>query len=285
MLRQRVLTAVVGIPLGLLLVYLGGWYLASALALVAVGGLREYYRLMAARGIGAYAWLGYPLAVVLMAAVAGSPRNQGGGQLLALEGVLLVAAMGVGGAWALSKSIRSGAGSRLFATLVGHLYVPQLLSYVLRLRALDAPAVELRGTDVAVPVGLCWVIALLLVIWGLDTAAFAVGKTMGKHKLCPTISPGKTVEGALGALLAAVILTAGIGFWVRLPIGYGVILGAILGVIGQAGDLFESMLKRRAGVKDSGALLPGHGGVLDRFDSLLFAAPVAYLYLAVLMRW
>ena len=285
MLRQRVLTAVVGIPLGLVLVCLGGWYLAGVLALVAVGGLREYYRLMAARGIGVYAWLGYPLAVMLMGVVAGSPRGQEGGQALALEGVLLAAAMAVGGAWVLSKSMRPRPGSRLLATLVGHLYVPQLLSYALRLRMLDAPAVQLRGTEVIAPVGLCWVIALLLVIWGLDTAAYAVGKTLGKHKLCPAISPGKTVEGALGALLAAVILTAGLGYWLGLPVGYGVVLGGLLGVVGQAGDLFESMLKRRVGVKDSGALLPGHGGVLDRFDSLLFAAPVAYFYLAVLVRW
>jgi len=279
MLRQRVLTALIGIPVGLLLVWLGGWYLAGAVALLALGGLRELYRLMKARDRLAHPWLGYPLAIFLMVAVTTSSSQPLGPVSLKLEAILLAAAMAIGGVWLLSTSRASGA-SRLFTTLVGHMYVPQLLSYVLRLRALGGPPVELPGSAVTASAGLCWLVALMLVVWGMDTAAYAGGKAAGRHKLCPKISPGKTVEGAIGGLLAAVALTAGMGRWLSLPLAHGLILGASIGVAGQVGDLFESLLKRRAGVKDSGSLLPGHGGVLDRFDSLLFAAPLAYFYLS-----
>lgn len=279
MLRQRVLTAIIGIPLGLLLVWLGGWYLAGAVALLALAGLRELYRLMKARDRLAYPWLGYPLAIFLMVAVTPSSSHHLGPVSLKLEAILLAAAMAIGAALLLS-STRPGAASGFLMTLAGHMYVPQLLSYVLRLRALGGPHVELPGSAVTVSAGLCWLAVLMLAVWGMDTAAYAVGKAAGRHKLCPKISPGKTVEGAIGGLLAAVALTAGLGHWLSLPLAHGLILGASIGVAGQVGDLFQSLLKRRAGVKDSGSLLPGHGGVLDRFDSLLFAAPLAYFYLS-----
>ena len=279
MLRQRLLTAGLGMPVGLLLIWLGGWYLAGAVAPLAIGGLRELYRLMKARDRLTYPWLGYPLAISLMVAVTTSSSQSLGPVSLKLEPILLAAAMAIGGAWVLSSS-QGGVASILFTTLVGHMYVPQLLSYVLRLRALGGPPVELPGSAVAVSAGFCWLVVLMLAVGGMDTAAYAVGKAVGRHKLCPKISPGKTVEGAIGGLLAAVALTAGLGHWLGLPLAHGLILGASIGVAGQAGDLFESLLKRRAGVKDSGSLLPGHGGVLDRFDSLLFAAPLAYFYLS-----
>ena len=279
MLRQRLLTAGVGIPVGLLLIWLGGWYLAGAVALLAIGGLRELYRLMKARDRLAYPWLGYPLAILLVAVTSASSSQSLGPASLKLEPILLAAAMAIGVTWLLA-STRAGTASPFFTTLVGHMYVPQLLSYVMRLRALGGPPVELPGSAVAVSAGCCWLVALRLAVWGLDTAAYAVGKAVGRHKLCPKISPGKTVEGAIGGLLAAVALIAGLGHWLGLPLAHGLILGAGVGVAGQVGDLFESLLKRRAGVKDSGSLLPGHGGVLDRFDSLLFAAPLAYFYLS-----
>jgi phosphatidate cytidylyltransferase len=118
-------------------------------------------------------------------------------------------------------------------------------------------------------------------VWGMDTAAYAVGRAIGRRKLCPGVSPGKTVEGALAALVAPAVLISAAGYRLGLPLHHGIILGGGIGVVGQAGDLFESMLKRRAGAKDSGTLLPGHGGILDRFDSLLFAAPLAYFYLSL----
>ena len=113
-----------------------------------------------------------------------------------------------------------------------------------------------------------------------DTGAFYVGRTLGRHKLAPRISPGKTVEGAIGGFVMA--LAAGVAckfiFFPEVPLVHVLALGAVLGTVGQLGDLAESMLKRGSNVKDSGTLLPGHGGMLDRIDSYLFCAPVLYYY-------
>jgi phosphatidate cytidylyltransferase len=286
MLRHRVLTGVVGIPVALVLIYAGGWWLAAMLVLLAVGGLRELYRLLAARDMLVYPSLGYLLAVALMASTAGMVAALGYApalkpvleSALAPVGALVAAVLLLSPAW-YTKSPTPGIG-KFFSTLACHVYVPMLLSYVLRLRALDAPGVVLGQAGRMFPAGMCWLVALMLVVCGMDTAAYGFGKAFGRRKLCPRISPGKTVEGAIAGLLAALAITAAAGHWLGLPLYHGVILGLSLGVVGQAGDLFESMLKRRAGVKDSGAVLPGHGGILDRFDSLLFTAPLAYFYLS-----
>ncbi len=282
MLRHRVLSAVVGIPLALLLIYAGGWWLAAAMALLAIGGLRELYRLLAPRGLLVYPALGYALAVLLMAAASlATSRGRSVGSPT-LEVVLVAVGLPVAAAWLLFPVLFRG-GTRAFTTLACHIYVSQLLSYVLRIRALDSPPTGAEDSGSILPVGLGWLLLLMLAVWGMDTAAYAVGKAIGRRKLCPSISPGKTVEGAVAALVAPALLVSAAGHWLGLPLHHALILGAGIGVVGQAGDLFESTLKRRAGVKDSGTLLPGHGGILDRFDSLLFAAPLAYFYLRLVL--
>ena len=111
-------------------------------------------------------------------------------------------------------------------------------------------------------------------LWGGDTAAIFVGKAFGKHPLAPTISPKKTIEGSIGNLLACLLVAVPLGIWIGYPWWVGALCGGIAGVFGQMGDLFESFIKRQAGVKDSGSILPGHGGLLDRIDSVLFTAPL-----------
>ena len=113
-----------------------------------------------------------------------------------------------------------------------------------------------------------------------DTGAFYTGRTLGRHKLAPRISPGKTIEGAIGGFVMAVAagLVCKLAFFPEIPAFHAAALGAILGALGQIGDLAESLLKRGSNVKDSGTLLPGHGGMLDRIDSMLFCAPVLYCY-------
>jgi len=128
--------------------------------------------------------------------------------------------------------------------------------------------------------GQLWILTLLAAIWAGDTLAYFTGKKFGKKKLAPDISPGKTVEGAVGGL-AGGILGAFLVYFIfpSLPSGQVLAVGTVAGVFGIIGDLFESSLKRQGGIKDSGKIIPGHGGVLDRFDSLIFAAPAVYYLL------
>jgi phosphatidate cytidylyltransferase len=130
--------------------------------------------------------------------------------------------------------------------------------------------------------GLSRILFLLLVTWAADTGAYLVGRSLGRHKLAPEISPGKTVEGSLGGLACS--LCVGVIFFCSMERNWHWLAGAlILNVAGQCGDLFESMLKRGAGIKDSSHLIPGHGGLLDRIDSLLFCCPVLFIMDA--LRW
>ncbi|OQX28310.1 MAG: hypothetical protein BWK80_00860 [Desulfobacteraceae bacterium IS3] len=148
----------------------------------------------------------------------------------------------------------------------GTVYIPVLLSFLVLIR---------NGAD-----GTAWLFLVLVVVFAGDTGAFYAGRRLGRHKLCPAVSPGKTIEGSVGGLAAnaffGVIMK---GFFLpELPYGGLILCCLCMGAAGQAGDLFESELKRASGVKDSGKILPGHGGILDRIDALLFAAPVAYFF-------
>ena len=149
-------------------------------------------------------------------------------------------------------------------TAAGALYTGWTLSLFLRLRA---------GED-----GLEWVLLAVLATFATDTGAFLTGRAIGRRRMAPRISPGKTWEGAVGGLVAGVGAVVGLAALLDLPVApaEAVVLGALAGVAAQAGDLVESMLKRAAGVKDSGALIPGHGGVLDRLDSVVFVIVVVY---------
>jgi phosphatidate cytidylyltransferase len=154
---------------------------------------------------------------------------------------------------------------------LGLLYLPLLLGHLVWLRHLSN--------------GEWWVLWLLGVVFAGDTVAFYTGLTLGRHKLYPAVSPGKTWEGTLGGLAGAVLAGILVGKWLLPEVGMGrlAVLALVLGVMGVLGDLFESMLKRQAQLKDSSQLLPGHGGMLDRLDSLLFAAPaVVYARLFLL---
>ncbi len=125
------------------------------------------------------------------------------------------------------------------------------------------------------------VISVFAIIWICDTAAFHFGKALGKHKLFPRVSPNKSWEGAIFGFIFAILTAIAVKYIVLdyLSIGSAVIIGVIVGIFGQLGDLIESLLKRDAGVKDSSTLIPGHGGVFDRFDSLLLVSPLVYLYI------
>ncbi|MCG8403027.1 MAG: phosphatidate cytidylyltransferase, partial [Firmicutes bacterium] len=132
---------------------------------------------------------------------------------------------------------------------------------------------------------LIWLIFLLVCTWSSDTGAYLVGRKWGKRKMAPSLSPGKTVEGAAGGVLGSLLAAALVAvFYRELPELPVLVLGVLVGVAAQVGDLMESALKRQAGVKDSGRLIPGHGGILDRFDSMLFTAPLVYYYVGLIIN-
>jgi phosphatidate cytidylyltransferase len=298
MLWQRVLTAAVGIPVVLLLIYAGGWYLAGAVALLTILGLREFYALCAlppqrdaadhtadaqtaASASKLVRWafasaqvFGYLFAVLFPAAYSVTAKATVAHVHLAIA-VLATAILGI--------AVRAGKvrppESNVSIALLGSLCLPLLFGYLVLLRQLGGQPLALARLHAPVPAGACWLFLVFAASWAADTAAYSVGRVWGRRKLCPAVSPGKTVEGAIGGLAASIVVTGMLGAWFGLPLWSGLLLGATLGVTGQLGDLAESRLKRWAGVIVSGALLPGHGGVLDRFDSLLFSAPVAFYYL------
>lgn len=169
-------------------------------------------------------------------------------------------------------------------TFAGACYIGWLLSHYILLRMLDTP---LQGGWLAflnIPPGAAWVYMVFAVTWLQDTGAYLVGRSWGRHRMAPYLSPKKSWEGAAGGFVASVLAAVLAKLLLGLPIGYGmaVVLGAVGGVVGPLGDLAESLIKRQIGVKDASNLIPGHGGILDRADSMLFTAPVLYYLIIVL---
>ncbi len=178
-------------------------------------------------------------------------------------------------------------------TLIGAVYAGWLLSYLTLLHGMQPGMIRPNGQNMPLLIppfhnttpGEWLVIFVSACTFMSDTGALFIGKALGRHKLAPAISPGKTWEGSLGGVLTSLITGAALGLWLHLPLIHALGLAAMCAVFGQIGDLCESALKRDLGVKDFGTVLPGHGGILDRIDSLLFSAPLAYYYvLFFLMR-
>jgi len=271
-LAKRILTALVAAPLALVMIYLGGLPLAAFLALVSAGCAWEFYRIAAAGGLEPLDPIGIPLAgaipLVTYAAAVGVYRPTLAVPAVALL-VILAAVI-----WARGTGRRPlGAAS---ATVMGVLYTGGSLSFGYALREYPYAVGDRAGTAlVALP---------LILTWASDIGAYFVGRAIGGPKLLPSVSPGKTRSGALGGLLATIIVA---WLYVRfalapvasltMPLPATIVFGLVISVAAQVGDLTESLLKREANVKDSSRLLPGHGGLLDRLDSLLFVLPVAYL--------
>lgn len=274
-LGKRVAVAAVGIPVALVIIYVGGWALALLLAAIAALGTLEYYRLARHHGVQPLEWLGAAgaAAFVLLAPVAetfGVAHWFG-----TIFFVLLVSGAAI---W-----LRGVEGKPLEAaaiTITGALLAGATLSFAWALRALPA-RLDFANDAWA---GSALLAFPLAVTWINDTLAYFGGRALGKHKLIPRVSPGKTVEGAISGLLGGVLAAVLWSEFVLSPLGVGVSAGAaiaagiVISIAAQVGDLAESLLKRDAGVKDSGTLLPGHGGVLDRFDALYFTVPIAYVF-------
>ena len=186
-------------------------------------------------------------------------------------------------------------GARQWYGAVGMVYIGLLMSSLVWMRGLnlsylahgngwtDKPVLSLLHIHVApfgwAEAGAWRMLFVAICVWMTDTGAYFVGKSFGRHKIAPDLSPGKTVEGSIGGLATALLTGAVCGLFIHLPLKDGLAIGLIAGTVGQIGDLFESALKREIGIKDFGAVMPGHGGALDRFDSILFVTPIAFCYL------
>ena len=253
---SRVLVTVVGVPLVLGLVYLGGWWLFGLAAVAALIGLHELY--VMARALRPLVLAGYvgALATLLGAHLGGTEWMLGGFMLTLVLAFLL---------YGIAET-RQTATVTMSTTILGTAWIALGLGFLLLLR--DFPEY-----------GRIAVFAVLIAVFADDTAAYLVGRLVGRHKLAPSLSPGKTWEGFIAGTIAAVVASFFTLYDDRhefLTIWQAVVLGMVIALAGAAGDLFESALKRDLKVKDSGQLLGGHGGMLDRIDSLLFAAVAAF---------
>jgi phosphatidate cytidylyltransferase len=272
MLKHRVITAAVGVPLVILAIWFGDpwpWF-TLLIAAAALAGTYEFYQManFDRREPLIYLGLLWALALVL------SPHYQNTNVLpIAITATILVSLI-----WLLRRSPREKAFCDWAWMMVGALYVGWMLSYWLSLRGLKV------GLEDSSEYGRNWVYLAMFTTFANDTGAFFIGRARGKHKLAPAISAAKTWEGAIGGLICAILAAIVIAMVLNLisPFTFKywqiILLGFLVGLFAQLGDLVESLLKRNMGVKESGNLLPGHGGILDRFDSLIFVGAVVYYY-------
>ncbi len=261
MLRARIITGLIGAAIAVGVVWLGGWWLTATVILLALMAMGEYRRLLFHLQIHASFIV---MAAVALLLICGAQIGKST-LYLAVFPALLPVLFGVSLFVKRTNDFLS-----LFFTIGGALYIGVGFASLVLLRRADMWVWHTPVTDL----GLFMVFFALIGTWLSDIGAFFVGRRFGKHPLAPTISPNKTWEGFWGgtALTVAglVIYAYAYGF----PAGSAAVLGMLVALSAPAGDLFESMLKRFAKEKDSGTILPGHGGILDRFDSLLFVAPV-----------
>jgi len=273
--QDRAISAAVLVPVLLVVLLFGGYAFAAFVAIITAIAAVEVFRLFRAAGSAPFAALGTALALVVVLDAAFPEVFEGSGMLLAGVGIVLV------GVASFTKiDPRDGLQSWM-ATVFGALYV-SLLAFLIRL-GMAAPPVpgdaplSLLGPERG------WVLLLILAVWSYDTGAFLVGKNLGRTHFLTHISPAKTVEGVVGGVLASSLVVALMLWALRQDPRHAIVLGPLTALAAQAGDLAESVIKRAAGAKDSGTLIPGHGGMLDRVDSFLFAAPIMTLYVIALL--
>jgi phosphatidate cytidylyltransferase len=262
---KRIISALAVLPLLFAVIYMGGVVFAVFIALICMVALWEYYRIVfnitGESVFGVFPFTGYlSIPFIVWAAYLES--------FYIITGIILLN-MIIAGILAVflfkSNPIVSDTVSK---HLLGLIYIPVLLSLVVVIRS---------GDD-----GFCWIFFILFMVFPGDIGAYYIGSLFGKHKLCPAVSPGKTIEGAIGGFAVSFAAACLFRFFYlpELPLIPCLILVVLIGVAGPFGDLFESILKRRGNIKDSGGIMPGHGGILDRIDALLFAIPIAAYFKA-----
>jgi len=262
---SRSLTALIAAPLVIAIGLMGPLTFFMLVLLVGLTALYEFYAMALPRATRTEKFVGLALgALVLAAGYIDATQNSPG---LLATGMCMAAFMLIFTGYICLGQNRSVPFDRITLLFFGIFYVALLSSCMVLLRGL--------------PHGVTLVFFLLFVTWAGDIGAYLVGRTLGSHLLCPRVSPGKTVEGSCGGMLfsIAVALVCHATFLKHISVPHCLAMAAGINVLNQLGDLSESVIKRFCNVKDSGKILPGHGGILDRIDSLLFAAPFLYYYI------
>ena len=273
--RERATSAVILVPALLIVLAVGGIVLAAAVAVVTVFAAREGFKLLSDAGFPTLPLLGTALALTVVADATFPGVLEGSGLLLVAVGIVLVAVA------AFTRTNPLEGITTWMATVFGALYV-SLLAFVVRLGH-AAPAVPADAPLAALGAERGWILLLLLAVWAYDTGAFLVGRQFGRERFLTHISPSKTYAGLVGGVVATTVVVAILLWALGASPLHAVLLGPLVALAAQAGDLAESMIKRAARAKDSGTLIPGHGGMLDRVDSFLFAAPVTTLYVVAFL--
>ena len=260
---KRVLTALIAAPGVIGLAYLGGWWFGGLVAAIALAAQWELYAMAETSGLHPRRLIGLVLGGLLV--------------LQPLQPSLLTLAVVLGIACIVFSPFlfeRDHMLASVSVTLFGALYPPGLLGYLVALRAG-------RGAQVDDLSAFFIVLLTLFLVWATDIFAYYIGRAIGRRKLAPAISPNKTWEGSIGGVVLAVFVAVGFKLTVLETLDWEHLAALVVigGVLSQFGDLAESQLKRASGMKDSGGILPGHGGLLDRFDAMLVAAPLIYYYL------
>ena len=275
--------------MALWIVVAGGAALAALLAIASAIGAWEYFRIARATGQTPMEDVGIACAGIIPLVV---HARYLGIQIpfMPIAAVALVAILGLA-IW--RRGVEGRPLGAAAVTIVGALYTGGMLSFAYGLRYHPYAFADAQIGSFSIASGALLLMLPLLVTWASDTGAYAVGRLVGRHKLIPKVSPGKTVEGAIGGIVASVLVAWAVGNLLRNSAQLGfkwspwgiVAFGAAVSVAAQIGDLFESLIKREAGMKDSSRILPGHGGILDRLDSLFFVLPVSFLFMQWLLTW
>jgi phosphatidate cytidylyltransferase len=274
--RQRAISAAILVPALLVVLALGTGAIAVGVALIAAVGAVEVFRLLRGAGHHSFPVLGTALVLTVVLDAAFPRVLDGSGLLLAAVGIVLAAVAGF-----TRRDPREGL-SAWMGTVLGAFYV-SLLAFVVRL-GMSGPEVPAGAPLGQLGAERGWILLLVLAVWAYDTGAYLVGKRFGRTRFLTHLSPSKTYAGLVGGIVATTAVVA-LMLWALGHDGrHAVLLGPLTALAAQAGDLAESGLKRAAGAKDSGTLIPGHGGMLDRIDSFLFAAPLVTLYVVALIR-